>query len=961
MTISRSTYEALSIETYTAFDVETTGLDAGSDEILEVGIVRVREGRVRQRYDQLFRPEGPIPRAITQLTGIHPEDCIGKPSLESRLPEIIDFIGGDWIVAHNSAFDMAFLNSARHRYASDRPKIEPNRIIDTLELSRILLPWLPNHRLETVAQHLGVPVVPEHRALTDAESTAYVFRELLPLVLSLDDRMIQAIERIYSGTSDGLRFFFNAVSQLVSVHGTKKRRLRKGGLPNIQGRPADSREEEVQPIRDEDIDGYFRPGGVLSRVFSEYESRTPQQEMARCVNRGLREDGFLVAEAGTGVGKSLAYLVPSVLWTVRGDSSRVVISTHTKTLQYQLFNKDLPLLMKCIPSHFMAVLLKGRNNYLCLRRWIGLLQEMEERLSPRQRRTLLPLVVWAWETQTGDIEENAGFHAERNHETWIQLNCQVSLCRGQQCVFFEDCFFHNIRRASRSANVVIVNHALLFSDMVSDFTALGDYDTLIIDEAHQVEKVASQCLSRSLQPAMVRELVRRLCVSDPEPRGNLVQIQRLLGVRRGGRSGDTVYRTLEKVKMLTAEVERSASDFFQSVERKTVPDLTEGRRTIKKRIAEPSILFDAHAADIAMLNESLERLEECLSELNLHILDMQSAGNGNLGEIRVELESILQSVVELRTLVDHFLSADAATEVLWCEYNERWGERQVSLHSVPIDVSGILAESLYTRLRRCVMTSATLTVGGSFDYIMGRLGINRIEEERRVARTFGSPFDFSEQALILMPAYLANPREAGFSREAAFLIDKVLSLHPWGAMVLFTSHQMLREVHGMLLPSLERRHVRLLGQGLDGSRNALLKIFQEDRSSVLLGTSSFWEGVDVPGSALEMLVITKLPFDVPTEPMVEARTERAEVLTGNGFMNYVVPEAVVRFRQGIGRLIRTIGDRGVILLLDRRIVDTQYGKLFRESLPVDAKICKDESSVVRELEAWKQTEVPKIT
>ena len=952
--ISHRLYKALGMETVLAFDVETTGLDSDKDEILEIGIVRTENGEIQERYTQLFRPSVPIPPVITQLTGIREEDCVGQPTVEEKFSEIVACMETGFIVAHNADFDFSFLHNAWKRYSPDVPTVGPSRILDTLELSRLLLPWLPNHRLGTVSEHLHVQPESRHRALADAETTSSIFRELLSMALNLDERAVAVVNRILEGSTDGLRFFFEKVSEVKDAYGSRRKRTKREGPSNTLGTQTERPDgTTVQRVDEEEVEEFFRAGGALSNALPQFEGRRPQQEMARAVGRMLNEEAFLMAEVGTGVGKSLAYLIPSMLYAARNPGCRIVVSTHTKTLQNQLFSKELPLLARIWEKPFMAVLLKGRGNYLCLNRWENMILHAQERLSLKQRRKLLPLVLWVLQTQTGDIEENNGFSLDQNREVWSQLNCEGSHCSGSECQFESACFFRSVRRASRAADFVVVNHSLLLSDVAAGYSVLGDYDTLLVDEAHQIERVASDCLSTVLTEWLFRDIAQRLHRTDPNEGGILLLLQNLSGKKKKHRPEETkLGETVERLKQESDTLWRAASRFFQALVEVMSSRVSERGWVQKLRIRSGTELFGPLAEQALALESALEDLEADLSDMISLIHEATLPPFSMSQDVERELDAILQRLLTLMQVFKDFQREDYGTDVVWCEMTQKQDRHEVRLHSVPLNVAGILTELLYPRLRRCLMTSATLAVGGGFDYFMHRLGIDCVDGDRVTARLFGSPFDYSEQSLLLIPVFLSNPRERRFTQDVARVVGRILSFRAKGTMILFTSHEMLREVYRTVRPNFNDDSVRLLAQGMDGSRTSLLHRFQEDEKSILFGTSSFWEGVDVPGTALEMLIMTKIPFDVPTEPLVEARMEQAQIITGNGFLNYLVPEAIIRLRQGFGRLIRSGKDRGVVILLDHRVVQTRYGSLFLESLPVEATVCEDEESLMEKLESW---------
>ena len=935
-------------------DFETTGLDPEKDAVLEIGMVRLNPDGSEDRVSSLFDPQRPIPRAITLLTGIRQEDCEGQPLLRDRLPELYDFVRDGWIVGHNVDFDLNFMNAAGARLFPDRQFVDPSRILDTLELSRLLNPWIPNHRLDTVVGFYGIPVVRQHRALDDAEMTAGVFRKMLASLLELDPAAVGTVRRILNGASDGLRFLFDALQDRVKGRPASKP-LRHAESLNILGDRVpfkNGADTDIQKIDPEEIVSCFETGGMLPLSIPGFSPRKPQSEMAATVAKALNQDAFLVAEAGTGVGKSLSYLVPVAFWVQRNPSDRVVITTHTKTLQDQLFFKDLPQVLRSIDGPFSSVLLKGRANYLCLARFQNLLDHLDEKMPFVLRRKLLPLVPWSAQTRTGDIEENAGFQRDANDSVWSYVNSESVHCLGPRCPHEHDCFVQKIHRAAKSSNVVVINHALLFSSLAVNRSVLGDFEALIIDEAHQIEKVASQYLGILLNQGLFTEIVRWLHVQKPNETGLLVSLRRLVEEAAPDLISNPVFSILHRIQALAQDLNDASHGFFQKLPTLPIFSLMERPRANRTRVRIRQSLAPMMPAAFERLEQVIEHLRfalaDCQNQLRLRSLHEHPDGE----PVCRELEICDEKLSGVHESLSHFRKADFGKHAVWCEFVEKDQKREPFLHSVPIDVAGLLANKLYPRLKRAVLTSATLTVGERFDYLLYRWGLNWVEADRVMTRVFGSPFNFAEQALLLVPTYLSNPKDSRFSLDLSELLQRLLTVHPRGTMVLFTSYALLREVYEAVRPSLEEKGIRLLGQGIDGSRTLLLRTFQQDVRSVLFGTASFWEGVDVPGQALELLVITKIPFDVPTDPLIEARMEKIQSQTGNAFLNYAVPEAIVRLRQGFGRLIRSTEDRGAVLMLDPRVTQTAYGSLFLKSLPVDARLCEDENSLFFALDKW---------
>jgi predicted DnaQ family exonuclease/DinG family helicase len=938
-------------------DCETTGLNAEKDAVIEIGAVRLAPDGSETRWEGLFDPGIPIPTAITLLTGISDSDCAGRPPVRESLPEFWKLFDGAWVIGHQVAFDLAFLSAEKNRSHPELPPIHPDRVVDTLELSRLLFPFLPNHRLETIARYLGVPPDRQHRALADAVTTAAVFRAMIDRLLDLDPSVVNAVRRILNGAEDGLRFVFDDLS-IRPPRRTDSRPAPIVAPLNVLGTKVplpDGEEAEIRKTDPAGVEAFFGPEGGLAGSMGSYEPRKSQIDMASAVARTLNQDGILVAEAGTGVGKSLAYLVPACFWVQVNPADRVVIATATKTLQDQLFYKDIPQVLDVAPKPFSAVLLKGRSNYLCPVRFQTLMERIEDKLPLEQRRRLIPLVLWRTLTRTGDIEENAGFHRDSNESLWSLVNSESARCAGPKCGGESPCHVQNVHRAAKSANLLIINHALLFSSLARNRSALGEFETLILDEAHQIEKVASQHLGVTLQPSLFSEIARWLYHAKPAETGLLVTLKRLLSESGGELLPDSdPERTLvPRLRESTHELNEASNQFFRNLG--AIPQVAsaaaaENARWTRVRLRQsPASIIPAA---FEQLNRAIEQLrflaQDGLNRLRLKSLDRDGEGE----TVARELGVLQDRLSDLQEAVSHFKKADPAKHALWCEWNEREGRTEIVLRSVPVDVSSLLANRLFPRLKRAVLTSATLTVDERFDYLMFRWGLNWVEADRVTARTFGSPFHFHEQSLLLIPTYLSHPKDGRFTQDLAGLLVRLHDRHPRGTLVLFTSYAMLRSVREAVRPSFEARGVRLLAQGTDGSRSTLLKVFRESAGSVLFGTSSFWEGVDVPGKALELLVITKIPFDVPTDPLIEARMEKIQSDSGNGFLNYAVPEAVFRLRQGFGRLIRTSEDRGAVLMLDPRTTRTPYGSMFLNSLPVDATLCGDENALFSALDGW---------
>jgi len=615
---------------------------------------------------------------------------------------------------------------------------------------------------------------------------------------------------------------------------------------------------------------YLAQGGPLSGAIAGYEHRPGQMAMAGAVQQILEQDGVLLVEAGTGTGKTLAYLVPALL-----SDRRVVISTGTRTLQDQIMDHDLPLLERHLGLPVRAACMKGLTNYLCLRRF----EELRGSAEADQGRIArhLPLVErWASVTTVGDRAEIAGLPEDA--PLWAQVSSSPETRIGPRCQYFEECFVTGMRRRAQDAQLVVVNHHLFFADLATRGPHGGgvipEYDAVIFDEAHQIEDVVTQFFGVQVSSTRLEVLLR--------------DAQRAL-----------VALTSPDSATLLRSVADAGTAFFTALPRR---DQAESGRV--------ALLQETFTG---ALQEHMFRLDAALEALGAHC------------KLRVgESEAVAQVGRRAETLRNEMATiaeGGGGTQVTWLETRGR----RASIGASPVNVSEIVREQLFYRTPAVVMTSATLTTGGSFEFVERRLGIDFEVQEQIVP----SPFDYGAQAALYLAGHLPDPRDAGFLDAATEEIRSLVSITSGGAFVLCTSFRVMHELAARCAPLLEQR---ALVQG-EAPKGTLLERFRAAGDAVLFATASFWEGVDVPGPALRLVVIDKLPFDVPTDPLVVARCERLREEGEPPFMKYLVPAAALSLKQGFGRLIRSTRDRGIVAVLDRRIVHKGYGKVFLRSLP----------------------------
>lgn len=967
----------LGLGTFVVVDLETTGLDPEKDQIIEIGAIKFVDGEESESIEELINPGRPIPEFITRLTGISDEDVKDKPRIEEIFPRLDQFLGGAAFVGQQVNFDASFLEYHYRKINNDfqfwedkvrRFKYLNNLRLDTLFIARIFFPFLAQFKLGALAKHFGYDLENAHRAVEDARATGHVFLHLVDRALAVDNQSLtNIINLLYPNSRRAKTFFlpvlnFKKQKNIMAASGTLVDDIQNAQqFYNIIGEQEYSYQREtdevkLRPVDEKTIDVYFNEQGFLSRGIENYELRPEQQRMAQLVNDGFNRSEFVIAEAGTGTGKSMAYLIPAVEWAVenRAADQRVIISTNTKNLQEQLFFKDIPLLYSAAKGRFKAVLLKGRANYLCLEKWHMIMTDMNQRLSQDERSRILPLVLWVGQTRTGDIAENAAFQLERNAGLWQKLIAEPSYCPGKSCKYFKDCFLMKARENARHADIVVVNHSLLFSDLASEHVILEEYRNLILDEAHNIEKNAAEYLGVMVNFWAFRNIYHKIYEEEPKRSGTLQQLDYRL---HQGAAGDaetrSIGRRIQKTKFASLALKDKTLVFFNEFSRML------RQRYMSGTANENRVRYFRGFKYFKQLDFEIEQLNTALKELHTHLGKLIDELD-DLDEHSFEFQSQLQRELEtasgdISLLIQDFefcVQADQDKYVYWLEINRNEKSNDVRLRAVPLNIAEILESRLFRRLRTVVFSSATLAVSGSMDYFRSRIGLNLLENKTIRDEILGSAFDFKKQLHLGILDFMPDPRNNEYADSLAEVIKGIHKAHKTGMLVLFTNYNLLNNLFEQLKPHFEAERTMLLAQGISGSRTNLINQFKEYRDSILFGTDSFWEGIDVPGEALEILFIPKLPFDVPTEPIIQARMEEIKKRGGNPFFDYSVPEAIIKFRQGFGRLIRSKTDSGAVIVGDNRLSRMQYGKQFLNSLPVAGEIFKDQQSLLDKIDEW---------
>ena len=634
----------------------------------------------------------------------------------------------------------------------------------------------------------------------------------------------------------------------------------------------------------------FSENGLLAKA-KNFEFRPQQQEMAAAVAGALEQERHLVVEAGTGVGKSLAYLTPAILFALE-QHKKAIVSTHTINLQEQLLNKDVPILKKVLPVEFEAALMKGRQNYICPRRLERALQSSKELFTGPEANELQRLADWASGTRDGSLSD---LPIEPDPKVWTQVCSEAHICTQKTCGQNSRCFYQQARKRLLAADVIVLNHTLLFmllgspeeqEERESGFLFPNDF--IIFDEAHTVEQVASKQIGIGVSQYGLRSTIQRLYNS------------------RTRKGLFTIMRDADGVR-LAAELIDDVEKFFAAIEARS--DFRKGREF---RVRDVDLVPDTITGRLAALQA---RIGEVAKRADDELL-------------KAELQEFGRRIRDARDGIAVFLEQSEPEHVYWVERTGK-AAQFLSLNAAPIDLAPVLSRMIFRENCCCVMTSATLAVGrADLAYFRERIGATEVEPLQ-----LGSPFDFRKQMKMFVVQKMPDPRDAGYHKELERWIGEFVKKTDGCAFVLFTSYRDMQQIAGEMEKFFRDNGFNLLIQGGGAPRSRLLEQFKTMPRSVLFGTDSFWSGVDVPGDALSNVIITRLPFAVPDTPLVEAKLELIQKRGGDAFTEYSLPEAVLKLRQGVGRLIRTKSDRGIIVILDNRIITKPYGRAFMHALP----------------------------
>ena len=909
---------------FISIDVETTGLEENC-EIIEIGLIKYREGVEVDSFHSLVKPLFPIPQEITNITGITNEMVSNQPKWSEIEEDIYDFLQADFLVGHNVAFDRGFIERALQKPLD---KIW----VDTLELAKIFLPKLSSYKLISLVQYFGLSHTFFHRAYNDAQLTAEVFLKIIDIIVTLHPEALNQIIEILKGEDH---------QDLVVFLQSMQKYLIKNYAYDKKIAATEEREifTENTPLDLSMAETMLKPGGLMSQRNPKYEYRPHQVEMLLRIIDCFQEEKHGLLEGGTGIGKSFAYLIPAILWSLE-KKKKVVVATHTIALQEQLYNKDIPFLEKVLEHKLATSLVKGRSNYICLRRYQRV-RENKTSLWP-EKIFLAGTFYWLHSTQSGDKEE-LNLNSYEN-EFWAQIANQQETCLGSKCSFYHTkCFFFKNRRLCENSNLLITNHALLLQDIKNENKILPKFDYCIIDEAHNLDDEATEQFSDSFDFYQLKRLCSTLTRSNNSGLlDNLIfSLKKKVNIFY---EIDDLITLSENVKkdlvLLRSSIESIIEEFYA---RHSLSLFREIRLTPKERNADWWI----------SLEDNLKGINNSLTAINLELFKIINGLEleDSFEEILKEISFYKSKILKFKEDLEMFLEGNNEDMVYWISVSNPYKFKNILLVRTPLTSGKILNEYLFEIKKSVILTSATLTIANNFKYMAEQYGL----ENNYLTFNAKSPFNYDKQSLVCIPNDLPDPAQVTEENYTTEITNAIIKLAPrikGGVLVLFTSYSMLNGVYTELKKSNELKNKTILAQGKDGNRKHIIDTMQKNVNTLVLGTNSFWEGIDVSGENLSAIIIVKLPFLPPTRPVIAARLELLDNKGLNSFSKYSLPQAVLKFRQGYGRLIRTKNDKGAIIILDKRVITKRYGREFLKSLPSQSILINTFENLIDSLDKW---------
>ncbi len=906
----------LELDEYISFDLETTGLNPDKDQITEIAACRFVNGEFTEEYTTLINPGIPIPKNITALTGISNKMVEESPSINDVLPEFLEFVGSTPLVAQNINFDYSFITK---NLSTERSPLLDNPLYDTLSLARGFIYFHNSFNLGSLCDYYGIKIENAHRAGADALCTGKLFAYLIQETLSKPLTLIQRIDNLFGNANV---YNYNLFKNIIK---TSVRFNKIDGLmpAPIEHELSDNSYEFTASGKSaipEISEAWFVDGGAISVNWGGFEKRTSQTELIKDAFETFTEGNILAAEAGTGLGKSLAYLSSGYL-AAKQKQTALVVSTYTKNLQSQLFTEDIPKLSQAIDQDLSAVIYKGRYNYICRTRFERLLANHQHLIKPKEYENILPLLVWEWETKSGDINECNGFQLNRQKRLWSLLRSERGYCSSKRCSKYDGCFLGKVRVKVEDADIIIINHSLFANELMRDNSCLPEDFIYVIDEAHHFATVTRDQLVTQVGAKSFDDVFKFFNPGKDNWKKNaLNKFPELLNL----------YKFLATESKI---IQKEFHNFFNSYYDNKRDEISRSDYHINKLLYRNSQeeFIDTEPTPWEVLSD-LIGFEKNVQNFNSLLQENKDDIAGSFNIEFTAINGILKEGLESLTA-----ALDMESELVqWSSFVQSDFQNLTALNSAPLKVSSFINDNLLSKYPGGVFCSATLMINDDFRYFNEKVGLDlAVIDNHVIEKVYYSPFHYNDQVKLFVFSGSINVNDPLFMNEIGSQIERIFTSLKKRMLVLCTSFKQTLALKQFIEPKLKGSDNKIFVQAPGISRNVLVRSYLEHPHSILIGTSSFWEGVDFPGDKVEILFIVKTPFENPFDPLIKAQIEDYNQRGDDAFLKYQVPEAAMRFRQGFGRLIRNMNDAGICIVGDTRLLKRGYGKTILGSLPVE--------------------------
>ncbi|AZB43308.1 ATP-dependent helicase DinG [Bacillus sp. FJAT-42376] len=906
---------------YVVLDVETTGTSPKKGEkIIQFAAVVFEDGKITDRFMSYVNPLQPIPAFIQSLTGISDEDVENAPVFSEIADKVNSMLDGAWFVAHNVHFDLSFVQAELEQ--AGYPRFSGG-IMDTVELSRMMFPSFESYKLSELCRELAIQHDRPHQADSDAEVTAEIFGIILKKLSALPMVTLRKLRNL----SDVFISDLHELLDELIAEGNQSGFSKEGGDVDLFGSfafsPVFNRNEEMeQQGKKETQPELSELTEIMKSRLDRYESRPQQQKLIAEVYEALLNREHMLAEAPAGSGKSLGLLIPAIKYAM-DNGTRIVYSTHTTALQNQLIDRDAKLAGRIFSKEITAVILKGESHYICPHKFELSLLETDENYDSNLAKA--QILIWLMQTETGDADELNLPSGGKN--LWMRIH-HDKLSNHPKNPYRERSFYDLARKKAEHSTLIIVNHALLLNDAAAERKQLPDFDDLLIDEAHHLERMAGEQWGYRLEYVTMHSWLQRI--------GHLYSGDLLASVADWFElEGEKGYDYCLEMDVLLKEFADELNDFFTTL-----------HSFVLKRKKGSANRVSYSVADHAAAEPYWSVIEELGDRIRFYIYDILFVMKKqkqllNAADLPLKTQSKMNEYFSYANrfeyaseAINDLFSNGSGDSAFWIEAEAKGAKNAAVICSRPVDVSEQLAASLFEKKRSVILVSGTLSVNGSFNHAIRQLGLTDFYPKQLM---LPSSFDYKKQTKLLVPSDVPGIRDVSqevYTEAVASAIKKFAPAVNGKILVLFTSYDMLKSTYTWLKEGEELDDYAILGQGIGGgSKMKLIRSFRQADKSILLGTNSFWEGIDFPGEQVKAVMMVRLPFAPPDQPVVSAKSKKLENAGINAFYEYSLPEAILKYKQGFGRLIRTEKDKGLLIVLDRRILSARYGKYFLQAMP----------------------------